>query len=227
MLSIDIMIEESTPLDLEGYVVHWASDEDAAAVVTFFERELGEMVGGSIRISLEGNTVFTRSDSRGLPFLISVMIMLALTLIGISLVPNLMLEEKATKTINTLLVSPASELQLVVGKALSGAFYCLLALAIAFSFNTALITHWWLAIGAGICGAFFAVSTGLLLGSVIEDRRQLTLWGWLVLIPLIMPVFLSLLTDLLPESVISAFRWIPTVALAKVFRVSFILRCLD
>jgi ABC-2 type transport system permease protein len=220
-MSFDKTVEEGVPIELEGYVVHWASDENAMALDTFFERELGDLVGGALKINLEGNTVFTQPDSRGLPFLISVMMVLALTMIGISLTPNLMLEEKVTKTINTLMVSPASEWQLVAGKAVSGAFYCMVVLSIAFAFNTALITHWWLAILAGICGSLFVVSLGLLLGSVIEVRQQLMLWAWLVLVPLIMPVFLSLLTDLLPKGVIAALGWVPTVGLAKVFRVSF------
>lgn len=219
--SFDGMIEGTNSIELEGYVIHWASDDDAAELRTFFEGELGGLVGRDVTINLSGNTVYTRPDSRGMPFLISVMMVLALTIIGISLVPNLMLEEKATKTIDTLMVSPASGWQLVMGKAVSGVFYCMLALAIAFAFNTALITHWWLAILAGVCGSLFVVSLGLLLGSAVEVRQQLILWGWVALVPLIIPVFLSLLTDLLPSGVIAALRWIPTVALAKVFRVSF------
>lgn len=219
--SFDQTVEEDDAIELDGYIVHWSSEENATEIVAFFERVLGELVGGNVQINLEGNTVFTQPNSRGLPFLISAMLVIALTMIGISLIPNLMLEEKTSKTIDTLMISPASEWQLVAGKAISGAFYCMLALAIAFAFNTALITHWWLAILAGICGALFVVSLGLLLGSVIEVRQQLMLWAWLVLIPLIMPVFLSLLTDLLPEGVITVLGLIPSVALAKVFRVSF------
>jgi ABC-2 type transport system permease protein len=219
--SFDGMVDESRPIALEGYSIHWAPDGEADELRTFFEGKLGELVGKEVEINLTGNTVFTRPDSRGMPFLISVMMVLALTIIGITLVPNLMLEEKSSKTIDTLMLSPASSWQLVAGKAVTGVFYCMLALAIAFAFNIALITHWWLAILGGLCGAIFVVSLGLLLGSVIEVRQQLMLWSWVALVPLIMPVFLSLLTDILPGGVITALGWIPTVALAKVFRVSF------
>jgi ABC-2 type transport system permease protein len=219
--SFDRIVDEGNPIVLEGYVIHWAPDEEADELRTFFEGKLEELVGKEVKINLSGNTLFTQPDSRGMPFLISVMMVLALTIIGITLVPNLMLEEKSSKTIDTLMVSPASSGQLVMGKAISGAFYCMLALAIAFAFNIALITHWWLAILGGFCGAIFVVSLGLLLGSVVEVRQQLILWSWVLLVPLILPVFLSLLTDILPGGVIAALGWIPTVALAKVFRVSF------
>jgi ABC-type transport system involved in multi-copper enzyme maturation permease subunit len=224
--SFDNMVEEGTSLALEGYTVHWAPEEDVTELTSFFERELGVLIGRSVMIRLEGNTVFTRPDSRGMPFLISVMMVLVLTMIGISLVPNLMLEEKATKTIETLMVSPAKEWQLVAGKALSGTFYCFVALAIAYAFNTRLITHWWLVILVGISGSLFAVSIGLLLGSTIELRQQLMLWAWPVLILLLVPVFLSLLTDLLPGKVLSLLGWVPTVALSRAFRVSFTERAL-
>jgi hypothetical protein len=97
----------------------------------------------------------------------------------------------------------------------------MIALAIIFLFNTALITHWWLVILGGIAGALFAVSLGLLLGSVIEIRQQLLHRAWPILILLIGPLFLSLLIDILPSALLTAFRFIPTVALANVIRVSF------
>lgn len=224
--SFDEMVEEGTSLELDGFVIHWAPEEDVTELTSFFERELGDLIGRSVVISLEGNTVFTRPDSRGMPFLVSVMMVLVLTMIGISLVPNLILEEKTSKTIATLMVSPAKEWQLVAGKALSGTFYCFVALAIAFALNRALITHWWLVILVGICGSFFVVSIGLMLGSTIEIIQQLMLWAWPILILLLVPVFLSLLTDVLPWKVRTLLSWVPTVALSKAFRVSFTERAL-
>lgn len=224
--SFDEIVEANGPVELEGYVIHWAPEENVTELTSFFERELGNLVGRNVVISLKGNTVFTRPDSRGMPFLISIMMVLVLTMIGISLVPNLILEEKVSKTIETLMVSPAKEWQLVAGKALSGAFYCFVALAIAFAFNTALITHWWLAVLVGIIGSFFAVSLGLLLGSAIEIRQQLMLLAWPILIILLVPVFLSLLTEILPGNVLAILAWVPTVALSRAFRVSFTERAL-
>jgi ABC-2 type transport system permease protein len=51
---------------------------------------------------------------------------------GILLVPTLMLEEKQTRTMDALLVSPASISQVVIGKAIAGFFYILVTAAIVY-----------------------------------------------------------------------------------------------
>jgi ABC-type Na+ efflux pump permease subunit len=107
-------------IQLEGYAIHWAHDEDAIALQSFFEGVLEELTGNQVVIHIDGNSLFTRSDSRGMAFLVSAMVVLSLLMIGVSLIPNLMLEEKISRTIESLLVSPASEGLLVAGKALSG-----------------------------------------------------------------------------------------------------------
>jgi len=122
---------------------------------------------------------------------------------------------------DVLLVSPASSGHVTIAKALTGLFYCLLCIGIAFAINSALIYNWPLAILTAVCGALLTVSIGLLLGTIIESRQQLMLWGWVFLIPLMLPTLLSIMDDLLPANVITVFRWVPTTALFWVFRVSF------
>ena len=52
---------------------------------------------------------------------------IALLTIGILLSPLLIIEEKESHTFEALLVSPASFTQVIAGKALAGASYCLIA----------------------------------------------------------------------------------------------------
>jgi len=122
---------------------------------------------------------------------------------------------------DALLVSPASVGQVTIGKALAGTFYGLTASAVALVLNAGLITHWALAVLTAICGTLFSVALGLLMGSLIENGQHLILWAWILLIPLLMPVFLSVMVDLLPTGVIAVLFWVPTVALSRVLRVSF------
>ena len=217
----DQYLRSNEQLELDGYVIHWASDSATAQVQTFFEGQLTELVGKPVRIDVAGNTVYTQKDSTGYAFLTSISVILVLTMIGISMTPNLMLEEKRTKTLDVLLVSPASTGQVVIGKALTGLFYCLTTAVVVLAFNAALITHWGLAILAVTCGSLLCVALGLLLGSVFEVKQQLTIWGFLLFQPLLLPMFLSIMEDLMPRGLIVAFDWIPTVALSKVLRVSF------
>ena len=99
---------------------------------------------------------------------------------------------------------------MVAGKALAGVFYCLVTAAAVFAFNAALIVHWGLAILAAIFGSLFTVSLGLLLGSIFENKQQMTLWGFLLLNVMLVPAFLSIMTDLLPRAVTDLIRWVPT-----------------
>ena len=137
---------------------------------------------------------------------------------GIGVVPHLMIEEKESKTIQALQISPASEFHLVIAKALAGLFYCLTAAAVVLAFNWPLITHWTLAIVTAVLGSLCAVALGLLLGSLLEVKAQLSLWGFLLLSALIMPLFLSILTGLVPDAAITVLSWTPAAATGKALR---------
>jgi len=213
--------EAGRPLELEGYVLHWVRGSDANELKTLVEQEITVLAGRPVSIDIEDNTVYPRPNSRGYPFLTSVALIYVTTMIGMTLVPNLMIEEKQTKTLDALLVSPAGAGHVVIGKALTGLFYCLIVTGIVFAINQALVTDWGLALLATVCGSVFGVALGLLLGSTFEVRQQLQLWALILILPLLLPVFLSLMDDILPAGVITVFHWIPTVALSKVFRASF------
>jgi hypothetical protein len=217
----DQRLASDEPIDLEGYVVHWASKEAAAEVQTFFEERLMEIAGRPVHINIAGNTVFTQKNSRGYAMLAALSVVFAITMVSTSLVPHIMLEERHTKTIDALLVSPASPSQVVLGKAVTGLFYCLTAAAVTFVLNLTLVNQWGLAVLAAVLGSLFAVALGLLLGSTIANRGQLTLWAWVLLAPLLGAPLLTVLVDVLPASLITALGWVPTVALSRLLRLSF------
>jgi ABC-2 type transport system permease protein len=218
---IDPMLDSGDPVELEGFTIHWANDADIVEIRTFFERQLSQITKATVRIDTDKNIVHTQPDSGGFAFLESVMFVIVISLIGISITPNLMIAEKQSKTLDALMISPATSSDIVTAKALTGLFYCLTASFLALAFNMALISHWWLAILAVVCGSLFIVGLGLMLGIVLEVRQQVSIWTWLLFIPLNIPVFLVLLDDLIPRILLNLFQWIPTVALAHVFRVSF------
>jgi ABC-2 type transport system permease protein len=220
-LNFDQELMDSETTEVEGYVLHWVSESDAEELKSVYEREITEIVGHPIRIHIEGNIVFTESDSLGLAFLASIALVIVITMIGISFTVNLMFEEKQTKAIDALLVSPASSGQVVMAKFLTGLFYCLLGAVVVLVLNSSIITHWWLVVLGIIAGSFFTVGLGILLGSIFEVRQQLMLWGFLIFIPLLLPLFLSIMSNILPKILIDVFSWIPTVALDRIFRISF------
>ncbi len=218
---LDQSLAADDQIALDGYVARWASASAAAGAQAFFEAQLTELTGRPVRINIAGNVVYTQKNSRGYALLAALSVIFATTMVGVALVPNIMLEEKKTRTLDALLVSPASPGHVVLGKALTGLFYCLTASAVAFAFNLALVNHWWIAILAAIAGSLFAVALGLLLGSAIENRGQLALWSWVLFIPLLGAPLLSVLDELLPRGLSAVLEITPTVAVSKVLRVSF------
>jgi ABC-2 type transport system permease protein len=137
---------------------------------------------------------------------------------GTLLVPQLTLEEKQTKTLDALLVSPASTAQVVLGKAAAGCFYCMVVSAVVLAFNSNLIVHWGLILLAFFCGTLLSVGIGLAMGIFLEVKAQITTWTLILAQPLIAPVFLSIMDPILPEKVRFIFSWIPTGALVILFR---------
>jgi ABC-2 type transport system permease protein len=217
----DVQNSNGQQIKLEGYVVHWASDSRVAETKAFFEEELGALVGHSIRIQTDGNVVYTKPDSRGLGLLVSLSTVLVLVVAGCFIVPLLMLEEKQSKTLEALLVSPASPETVVLGKALSGSIYCLIASGAVLALNHNLVNQWGLALLGTFLGVAFCVGVGLLLGSIFEVKQQLTIWGFIAINILGIPLFISMMDKILPAGVITIVNLIPTVALMKVFRISF------
>jgi ABC-2 type transport system permease protein len=206
---------------LQGYMLYWVNEDDATALKQLVEEEILQLAGWPVSIQLEGNVVYMQPDSTGLGLQASMGLTFALLMIGVSLVSNLILEEKQGKTMDALLISPAGPVHVTLAKAIAGLFYAAVTVAVALALNHRLVTQWWLTACVALCGALFAVTLGLLLGSLIESRQQLTLWGWSVVVPLFLPVMLSILKDLLPGWLNTIFRWIPSVALFEALRVSF------
>ncbi len=217
----DQLIASDGEVILEGYFVHWVNETDAAEEREYFEAQLSDIFGKPVRINAEGNQVYPPPDSDGQPFMTAISITIAILTISIFIVPYLMIEEKETKTMDALLVSPARISEVVVGKALAGLIYGLTAAAIVMAFNQAMIVHWWLAILAAICGTLLTVAVGLLLGSIFENPASMNLWLGMVMAALMLPVFLvNSMKAEWPEIVKFILTWIPSVPLSKLFRIS-------
>ncbi len=210
-----------TPPPLQGYIVSWVSEEKIAEVHQFVEGELAQLTGVPVAVQLSGNILIRTPNSTGLGVQAGIAVIFSLVMIGISVVAHLMLEEKQTRTLDALLVSPANSGQIITAKALTGLFYCLLGAGVALVLNRELIIHWWLAILTVLVGAAFTVSLGLWLGTMTENRGQLTLFVWFFLMPLLLPTFLSVMTELLPAWLVPLIRAVPTTVVFSLLRTSY------
>jgi ABC-2 type transport system permease protein len=217
----DQLLEADQEIALQGYVLSWVSRTDADELRQAIESEVAGLLGIPVPILLDSNQFSLAPESHGIGTTAAIAILFTVVMIGLTMIPHLMLEEKKTHTMEVLLVSPASAGDLVAGKAIVGLFYCLLGAAISLVIFKFVVIHWWLAILTVVLGALFTVSLGLWLGSIIESRAQLTMWAWVFILPLLLPVFLSLMEELLPDTLIQVLQYIPTAVMLNLLRTSY------
>jgi len=221
-MNLDRVLEAGDHVELNGYFAHWVSESDATEKRVFFEQQLTQLAEQPVRINTNGNIIYPQPNSDGGPFMVSMSLVIAIVTICGIVVPYSMIEEKETHTMDVLLVSPASISQVVIGKALAGLVYGLAAGGTVLVFNQAMVVHWGVAILATICGTLFAVAVGLLMGSMFDNPGSMNLWFGVVVTVLMMPVLLNVMkVPSWPKIVTTIMSWIPTVALARVFGVSF------
>lgn len=208
------------PITIEGYMMYWVSPSKRAEIKAMVEDDLSAQLGQPVTLDLAGHDVRFDADTPALIFSSTFALLFITLMIGISLVPNLMVEEKQNKTLDLLRVSPASTGHLVAGKTLAGLFYGLVGSAVVFFVFRDLIVRWDLAILAAVLVTLFMVAIGLLLGSYVKVRAQLQLVAWFIIVPLLIPVFLVAMEGLVPSGIVSIIKWIPTVLVAEIFRLS-------
>jgi len=205
--------------EIDGYLL-WDKRASADAVEIKVESRLEEAFGSAVDIQIQG-FVFQEIEAMGAVRTVSLILVVSLFYIGMLTLPQLMIEEKQAKTVETLLVSPATISQVVLGKALAGLTFVLSVAILLLAFNWVFVSNWWLAILGLLSGGLLAVGMGLLMGIVFDNRQQLSTWTMIIFQPLLIPLFLSMIDPILPERVRSVLYWVPTATLSLLFRYSF------
>ncbi len=218
----DEVLQSGGQVQLDGYVAHWVSPSQAQALKMLVEGEIAALVGKPVSINLEGHRVYPPPDapSFGVGMWASMTLVFVLIMIGLNLVPTMMLEEKQTRTLEALLVSPAGHWHVVIGKAVAGLAYSLAGMVVIFAFNASLITQWGFALLAALSGATVMIAAGLLMGAIFEVKQAMAVWLNVLMAVLIVPVPISGMAMDLPAAVNNALRWYPTVALSRLFQMS-------
>ena len=217
----DQVLESGGQPELDGYVA-WANRGKASSLKSEFEREFGELLGQPVRINVAGNFVYPPPDSAILSSIATITAVTLILVMGLQLVPLLLFEEKQTKTMDALLVSPASIAQVVVGKALAGLFYILVAAGVVLAVNWAAVVHWDVALLFVIGIGLFAVATGLVLGSFFHSQQETISWVTALIVLFVGAMFADSMGLQSSAFVQGMIPWIPSVALVDVLRCSFL-----
>jgi ABC-2 type transport system permease protein len=217
----DQVLEAGGQPELDGYVA-WANRTKASQLKTDFEEQIKELVGQPVRINVEGNIVYPPSDAGLWLLMVTMTPVTVILMMGISLVPTLLFEEKQTKTMSALLVSPASIAQVVAGKALAGLFYIVGTASVVFAINWAGVVHWEVVLLFVLGIGVFGVGVGLVLGSFFERQQDLAGLTMLLLVVFIGALFVNMLDVDIPAVVQAIIPWVPSVALAEIIRFVFL-----
>jgi ABC-2 type transport system permease protein len=207
-------------IELDGFV-NWSNRTEITRIKLEFEDQIEELYGQPVHINFAGNLVYPQYGSALILGILTITIVSMILMIGITLVPYLLIEEKQTKTIEAMLVSPVSITQIVTGKALAGCFYVLVTAAIVFIFYWSGVVNWGLAILFVIGAALFSVAVGLVLGSFFERQQEIGGWIMVLLIVFIVAMFVDMLDLQLPAFIQTIIPLVPSVALGEVFIAAF------
>jgi len=145
-------------------------------------------------------------------------LVLALCMAGIFVVPTMLVEEKEKRTLQAILVSPASYLDLVIGKALVGMFYSLLLALLLLLLNKGFAGNAAVTILAVILGSLFLVQVGLLMGAVFSASTQVNTWSSIVMLALLIPT-IFVMPPQPPAPVSTITRLIPTSYMADAINI--------
>ena len=204
----------------QGYMC-WGKRYQVSELRPKLETMLSQSLGRPVTIHVEGNIVYPPTDGVLSLSLATVNSVLMILMMGIFLVPSLLFEEKEAKTMQALLVSPASIGQVVVGKAVAGSFYILVTAVVIFAISWAEVNHWDMVILFVISGGLFSVAVGLILGSFFEKQQDTAGWMTGLLLLLVGAILVHMLSMELPALIENLLPWVPSVALAEICRTAF------
>jgi ABC-2 type transport system permease protein len=184
------------------------------------ERALGEAAGRPVEVAVARQRLYPDPAASQFTGMVAGLIVMVVVVIGMAFVPYLLVEEKETQTLQALLISPASIGQVITGKALAGAAYCLAGGSMVIALNYLYIVHWEAALLSVLCCTALAVALGLLLGVLFGLPQQASTVGALLMGVLVVATFLVDMANL-PAALLAVLRWVPTVATTHALRLSF------
>ena len=202
--------------------VPWSYRFKIAGISQQIEQQLSTLSGVPVQVEYQGNYVYPSIQSTTLLGLSAWLPVIIILMVGLNMMPQLFFEEKQTRTFDALMVSPASEGQMVAGKALVGMFYILVTALVAFGLNWNKVVHWEMVLLFVVCGGLFGIGVGLVLGSFFQRWMEIIGWSMLIFMLLIAAIFVQMLDLDLPGIVLKLLPWVPSAAMTELIIGSYL-----
>ena len=216
----DQRLEANGELKLEAYI-NWANRKKVPQFQVALEGQISDLMGTDVQIEFEDGYVYPELTSSLTSGIMTTSSILVVIIMGVILVPSLIFEEKQTKTMDALLVSPANIGQVIMGKVLAGWFYMLLTAGLVFLVNWNSVVHWEKAVLFTFCVGMFSIAIGLVLGSIFQSQQEVTGWTGAIVVIMLGAILAGIMDLDIPSWLQTIIPWIPSVTLSDIFRASF------
>ena len=161
------------------------------------------------------NILVPKYNALGMASTAAFHIFFAVFWMALTVVPFLIIEERQAKTMDALLVSPASPGTVVFGKAIAGFILVTAIAGFSVALNGIYIIHWGWALVGFILTSLLAIGIALLLGTLIRSPKQITLWILPVALLFVVPGFFTDEPNLTPAAK-AVMTWLPSVAINRI-----------
>ena len=145
-------------------------------------------------------------------YLIVLWLIMGLVGNGVMLVPTLIVEERDRKTLDALLLSPASYYDVAVGKALVGVLYAVISGVLILLAQGGLSGNIFVMLALIVMSGFALSLLGLLLGVLSKNLHVLNSYASLWIFLLILPTLIGMIG---PNPVIQYLQFLPTYSLTQ------------
>lgn len=207
-------------ITFDGYV-SWINRDKAERLAAESAASLSEALNQNVRIETQGNYLIPDANSGLLSGMNSLTAITITLMTGLTVLPTLIFEEKQSRTMSVLLVSPASIKEIVTAKAIAGGFYIVVISAVVFGLNLKGIVHWQAALIYTAGCAILSVAIALVLGSFFERQQEIMGWVGVVMALTLAPMFVDLVGISVPTPLNNIIPWMPSVALSDILGSAF------
>lgn len=217
-VDFDQQVAAGDQVQLSGYV-HWAQRGKVAELESKYSAMFSELLGVPVVLSIGGNILQPPIDALGIASTASFHIYFAILWMALTVVPFLIIEERRARTMDALLVSPASPGVVVLGKAIAGLILITAIAGFAVALNGIYIISWSWVLISFLLIAIFAIGLALLLGTLIRSPQQVSLWVLPVALLFVIPGFFADEPNLTAGAK-AVMDWLPAVAFNRVLSYS-------
>jgi ABC-type Na+ efflux pump permease subunit len=217
----DALARSGAEIQIIAYAAHWTDPEKSARDAAYFAEQLSLAASADVKITMAREGLYPSVDSAGQPLINLLTQILMMAVVGFAIVPLLFVEEKESRTMDILTVSPAGYKQILVGKLLAGMTYGLFIGIVIALINLKLIVHWDILALTLFLGALLLVSIGMLIGVLADSPTAAAFWGSPLLLLSALPLLLeAFFAGVWPAWVTDLLSWFPTSVIMRMFRLS-------